>query len=88
MHNPDDMEVPISLNDAMENTAYSNKGTPEGYDDPTKVKRWTASYFGLISEVDEWVGKILDKLDELGIAENTLLAFSSDHGEMLGGHGA
>jgi hypothetical protein len=51
------------------------------------VQRWTANYFGLITEIDEWIGKLLDKMDELGIAENTLLAFSADHGEMLGSHG-
>ena len=33
------------------------------------------------------MGVLLDKMDELGITENTLLAFSADHGEMLGGHG-
>jgi hypothetical protein len=46
-----------------------------------------ANYFGLITEVDEWLGKLLTKMDELGITENTLLAFSADDGEMLGGHG-
>ena len=38
-------------------------------------------------EIDDWVGKILDKLDEHGLAENTLVIFTSDHGEMLGAHG-
>ena len=33
------------------------------------------------------MGQILDKLDELGLAENTLVIFTSDHGEMLGAHG-
>jgi arylsulfatase A-like enzyme len=41
----------------------------------------------MVKEVDDWLGKILDKLDELGLVENTLVIFTSDHGEMLGGHG-
>ena len=40
----------------------------------------------MITEVDDWVGRLLDKINELGIADNTLLAFTSDHGEMLGAH--
>ena len=87
MYNPDDMMAPDSLLDDLANSAYSNDRIPDGYDNATKVQRWTANYFGLITEVDEWVGKLLDKMDELGIAENTLLAFSTDHGEMLGSHG-
>jgi len=46
-----------------------------------------SNYYGLVKEIDEWVGEILDKLDELGLAENTLVIFTSDHGEMLGDHG-
>ena len=87
MYNPDDMLLPESLRDDLANSAYSNDRLPDGYDDPTKVQRWMANYFGLITEVDEWLGKLLTKMDELGITENTLLAFSADHGEMLGGHG-
>lgn len=85
-YNPDDMIVPESLTDDMSNSAYTNDRLPDGYDDPAKVQRWTANYFGLITEIDEWIGRLLDKMDELGIADNTLLAFSSDHGEMLGAH--
>ena len=44
-------------------------------------------YYGMISEVDDWVGKILKRLDELGLADHTLVIFTSDHGEMLGDHG-
>jgi arylsulfatase A-like enzyme len=47
----------------------------------------TSIYYGMVTEVDEWVGKILRRLDELGLADNTLVIFASDHGEMLGDHG-
>jgi arylsulfatase A-like enzyme len=44
-------------------------------------------YYGMIREIDDWIGAILNKLDDLGIADNTLVVFTSDHGEMLGDHG-
>ena len=47
----------------------------------------TSIYYGMVTEVDDWVGKILQRLDELGLADNTLVIFTSDHGEMLGDHG-
>jgi len=44
-------------------------------------------YFANVSAVDHFIGKVLDHLDDLGLAENTIIVFSSDHGEMLGSHG-
>jgi arylsulfatase A-like enzyme len=44
-------------------------------------------YFANISAVDFYIGKILDKLKEMGIEDNTIIIFASDHGEMLGSHG-
>ncbi|MEM7533245.1 MAG: sulfatase-like hydrolase/transferase [Chloroflexota bacterium] len=46
-----------------------------------------AIYYGMISLMDKQIGQILDKLDELGLAENTLVIFTSDHGHFYGHHG-
>ncbi len=51
------------------------------------IQYFISEYYALVKEVDDWVGHILDKLDELGITDNTLVVFTSDHGEMLGNHG-
>ncbi|MBN1807934.1 MAG: sulfatase-like hydrolase/transferase [Planctomycetes bacterium] len=53
-------------------------------DDPPRLRRHREHYHVSISFVDEQMGRILDCLDELGLASNTLLLFASDHGEMLG----
>lgn len=50
-------------------------------------KKVIAYYLALVTHVDECVGQILDKLDELGLSEDTLVIFTSDHGEYLGDHG-
>lgn len=52
------------------------------------LKRIKSLYYGNISLIDKGVGRILDTLDELGMAENTLVIFTSDHGELMGDHGA
>jgi len=41
----------------------------------------------MIEEVDHWVGLMMDQLAEAGLEDNTLIVFTSDHGEMLGAHG-
>ncbi len=46
-----------------------------------------AVYYGMVSCLDKYVGKILDRLEELGLAENTLVVFTSDHGHYYGHHG-
>jgi arylsulfatase A-like enzyme len=43
-------------------------------------------YYAMVTEVDHYVGRILDTLDELGLREDTLVVFTSDHGEYLGEH--
>jgi uncharacterized sulfatase len=51
------------------------------------LKRNIACYYGMISFMDREIGRVLDKLDQLGLAENTLVVFSTDHGHFLGQHG-
>lgn len=46
-----------------------------------------AGYFGLCEALDHEMGRLLDFLDQSGLSENTLVIFTSDHGELLGSHG-
>ena len=48
------------------------------------VQRFKEGYFARITLIDAWLGTILDTLEETGQADNTLIIFTSDHGEMLG----
>jgi arylsulfatase A-like enzyme len=48
--------------------------------------RWWWTYMGMQSLVDHHLGRMLDELDRLGLAENTLVIFTSDHGDMMGDH--
>ena len=48
---------------------------------------YRAQYYGMISLIDAQVGRIVRRLRELGLADDTVLVFTSDHGEMLGDHG-
>jgi uncharacterized sulfatase len=55
--------------------------------DRDELAKNIAIYYGMISLMDKYIGKILDKLDELGLADNTLVVFTTDHGHFYGHHG-
>ena len=67
--------------------AYDTKpaGEPET---EAEIRQFQAEYYGMISNIDWNVGRVLNHLDALGIAENTMVIFWSDHGDMLGQHGS
>jgi len=44
-------------------------------------------YYGIITELDHHIGRVLDTLDALGLANDTLVVYSTDHGDYCGGHG-
>ncbi len=80
MYNPDMLPLPV-------------KGVDEPWSkilEHLNEKDWrkiVAYYLALVSHVDDCVGRILDTLDKQGLADDTLVIFTSDHGEYLGDHG-
>lgn len=45
------------------------------------------NYSAMVENIDRWLGRYLDRLEQLGQLEQTVVVYSSDHGEMLGDHG-
>ncbi|MCH7919152.1 MAG: sulfatase-like hydrolase/transferase [Planctomycetes bacterium] len=58
-------------------------GRPEDHD----AKRVQAHYYAMIAQIDDQFSRIMDALEDSGQADNTVIIFTSDHGEMLGDHG-
>jgi arylsulfatase A-like enzyme len=54
--------------------------------DEAAILQMRATYFGMMSEVDDQLGRVLAWLDETGLWDDTLVVFTSDHGEQLGDH--
>lgn len=55
---------------------------------PRDLRHWLALYDGEILSVDAQIGAMLDKLESLGLADNTLVVVTSDHGDEFKEHGA
>jgi len=52
-----------------------------------ELREMAAKEYGMISMIDDSIGKILNELDTLGLRDNTIVVFTSDHGDMFGDHG-
>ncbi len=52
-----------------------------------QLRQLIANYYGMIALIDHNVGRILIALDELGLGENTIVVYTTDHGDWLGDHG-
>jgi choline-sulfatase len=63
------------------------RGLPEGPLPEESVRRARSAYYGLVTYLDEKVGRLLNALDETGLRERTVVVYTSDHGELLGEHG-
>lgn len=89
MYDPDDVPRPID-----------EHGQPDHYSAP--VRRWfdawqaltadqrhrfRCNYLGEVTLLDEQIGRVLDYVRDAGLADNTLIVFSADHGDYLGDHG-
>ena len=92
MYDPSEMPAPIPL----EEPGHSSRileGSRDFHQFRTvsgnerTMKRLRALYHGSIRFIDDQIGRITAFLEERGLAENTILVFTTDHGDMMGDHG-
>lgn len=55
--------------------------------DPQSLRALQRAYYALVTYVDHLVGELVDELERQGLAESTVIVFTSDHGDMLGARG-
>ncbi|TDD67493.1 DUF4976 domain-containing protein [Jiangella aurantiaca] len=72
---------------AWQETEHANHGFVSHLVAPDRLRRDLAVYYGMISLVDAGIGRLLAYLDERGLAGETLVVFTTDHGHFLGQHG-
>ena len=63
-----------------------NLSSGSSFDDKD-LRDITAVYYGMIEAIDAQIGRVIDKLAGKGLLDNTIIVFTSDHGEWLGDHG-
>ena len=92
LYDPEDMDMPIGFDNKAEPAHAELRNIRRFFDydayfDEQTTKQAKAAYYGLTSFMDNCVGRVLQALETSGQADNTLVIYISDHGEMLGDQG-
>ena len=100
MYKPEDMPVPDSFfsnTRPPQSVAWAHQRRDDGNQltsgmglfaasSEQEVREVMALTCGMITMIDDSIGKVLAKLNDIGIADNTVIVFTSDHGDLLGDH--
>ena len=92
LYDPESVDFPIAYEHADRPWHSELKNIARFFDydrhfDQRRVREAKAAYYGLISFMDDCVGRILSALDRSGQADSTTVVYVSDHGDMMGDHG-
>jgi len=79
--------IPFERLDPHSQRLYKAAASDEFTITEQDIKNARRAYYGNVSYIDEWFGTIKATLEQTGLADNTVIAFISDHGDMLGERG-
>jgi arylsulfatase A-like enzyme len=92
-YDPASVDLPANFNDPLEENEpqvyrrFREQVVAQYGEDEKSIRELIARYWGLVTEVDMCAGGILNTLEELGLADNTIVVYTSDHGDLMGAHG-
>ncbi|RVX38484.1 arylsulfatase A-like enzyme [Nonomuraea polychroma] len=90
MYDPSLVELPPSIAETFEGKPPVQRNYSEHWTFDTipidVTRKLIAVYWGYVTLIDQQIGRILDRLDELGLTDQTSVFFTADHGEFTGAH--
>jgi len=101
MFRPGDVQIPSTFNQrdlplwatqfnkvGRHGFHFDRKDWPSGIHDREQyLRQMKAQYCGMVKHIDDCVGEILDTLEKKGILDDTIVVFTTDHGDYMGEHG-
>ena len=82
-----DVNFPLPPNYRTENDPLGDTWAQMSPAERRKLPEWMRIYYAMTTNLDRQLGRLLRAIDELGLRDNTLFVFTSDHGEMFGAQG-
>lgn len=82
-----DTEFTLPPNYAPENDPHADNWAKFFRNEREELTEWMRVYYAMVANLDDNVGRILQAVEDLGLREDTIVVFTSDHGEMFGAHG-
>lgn len=91
MYRPDEVPMPQLLENELDEKPPLQKLFREErrgnfLDDEKLLRQIRAVYYGMITQIDDHLGRLFEEMERMGLMGNTLIVFTSDHGEYLGDH--
>ena len=82
-------DIPIELppNYLPDNDPYADNWARLSEKERGELKSWMRCYYGMVANLDDNIGRLMKAIDDLGLNENSIVVFTSDHGELFGAHG-
>lgn len=92
LYNEDEIDLPKVPLGSVEEDPHSSRlrygyGASDVDLSEKQIKNARRAYYGSITDIDDKVGEIVAALEESGLGDNTIIVFTSDHGDMLGERG-
>ena len=81
------VDLPLAPNYSTISDPYADNWQKLPADYGQRVHDWMRVYYAQVANIDWNLGRLLKAVDDAGIADNTVLVFTTDHGEMFGAHG-
>ena len=70
-----------------ENDPYADDWAKLSHEEREQLESWRQCYYAMVANLDDNFGRLIDAIDTLGLRENSIVIFTSDHGELFGAHG-
>ncbi|MGL4736224.1 MAG: sulfatase-like hydrolase/transferase, partial [Cellulosilyticaceae bacterium] len=88
LYNPSEIDVLPGYTEEISEVDYYHSSGYFNHKGLTKerLQNITAKYYGLITQIDDEVGRIIQKLKDEGLYDNTTIIYTSDHGDYMGYH--
>ena len=81
------VDFPLPPNYSDKDDPYSDKWGRYKEGERAQIGQWQQVYYAMTANLDDNIGRFLAAVDKSGVADDTILVFTSDHGEMFGAHG-
>jgi len=82
-----DVSFPLPPNYSDDNDKYADRWGIMNAEERSRLEQWQQVYYAMTANLDWNFGRLLDAVNKANTTENTLVVFTSDHGEMFGAHG-
>lgn len=82
-----DRDFKLPPNYLDENDSHADEWARLSREERSELTEWMRVYYAMVSNLDDNIGRLMEAVRRMGLEENSIIVFTSDHGELFGAHG-